>query len=78
LPGRDAIAEWARLTDGWLGRPPDYKAALTARLAGNNGFYEPCQESPRRWYRYARGGAAHRTRAAASAGRSQNRKPVYG
>ena len=26
--GRDAIAAWARLTYGWLGRSPDYKAAF--------------------------------------------------
>ncbi|MBI3328574.1 MAG: hypothetical protein HYZ81_17965, partial [Nitrospinae bacterium] len=25
LAGRDAIAAWARLTYGWLGRAPDYK-----------------------------------------------------
>ena len=27
---RDAIAEWARLTYGWMGRSPDYKATLIA------------------------------------------------
>src|SRR6266446_11000753 len=47
--GRDAIAEWARLTDGWLGRSPDFKAALRATTGGNNGFYEPYQENARRW-----------------------------
>ena len=25
---RDAIAEWARVTYGWMGRSPDYKAAF--------------------------------------------------
>jgi 4-hydroxyphenylacetate 3-monooxygenase len=38
----------ARLTDGWLGRSPDYKAALTARLGGKNRFYEPYQGNARR------------------------------
>jgi len=47
--GRDAIAEWARVTDGWLGRSPDFKAALRATTGGNNGFYEPYQENARRW-----------------------------
>jgi len=28
LAGRDAIAAWARLTYGWLGRAPDYKGAF--------------------------------------------------
>ena len=27
---RDAIAEWARVTYGWMGRSPDYKAAFLA------------------------------------------------
>lgn len=53
VAARDAIAAWARLTWGWLGRSPDYKAALTATLGGNTGFYEPFQENARRWYRYA-------------------------
>lgn len=51
VKGRDAIAEWARLTWGWLGRSPDYKAALLATLGGNTGFYDPYQENARRWYR---------------------------
>src|SRR5947208_9013468 len=28
---RDATAAWARLTYGWMGRSPDYKAASPAR-----------------------------------------------
>src|SRR4029434_574160 len=27
---RDAIAEWARVSYGWMGRSPDYKAAFLA------------------------------------------------
>src|SRR5499427_8698630 len=53
VAGRDAIAAWARLTWGWYGRSPDYKAALTATLGGNIEFYEPYQENARRWYRYS-------------------------
>jgi aromatic ring hydroxylase len=53
VAGRDGIAEWARLTWGWLGRSPDYKAALLASLGGNTEFYEPYQENARRWYRYS-------------------------
>jgi aromatic ring hydroxylase len=36
-----AIAQWARLTYGWLGRSPDYKAAFLATLGANSDFYEP-------------------------------------
>jgi 4-hydroxyphenylacetate 3-hydroxylase N terminal len=37
---RDAIALWARITYGWLGRSPDYKAAFLATLGANNDFYK--------------------------------------
>ena len=30
VAGRDAIAAWQRLTYGWMGRSPDYKAAFLA------------------------------------------------
>ena len=53
---RDAIAEWARVTYGWMGRSPDYKAAFLATLGANSDFYAPLhgeraalvQESARR------------------------------
>src|SRR6185437_7232377 len=35
---RDAIAAWARLTYGWLGRSPDYKASFLNTLGVNAGF----------------------------------------
>jgi 4-hydroxyphenylacetate 3-monooxygenase len=53
VAAREAIAAWARLTWGWLGRSPDYKAAFLATLGANAGFYEPYQENARRWYRLA-------------------------
>lgn len=53
VAGRNAIAAWARLTWGWLGRSPDYKAAFLATLGANPEFYEPYQENARRWYRYS-------------------------
>jgi aromatic ring hydroxylase len=52
LQGRSAIAEWARLTYGWIGRSPDYKASFLATLGANADFYAPHQENARRWYRY--------------------------
>src|SRR5205085_7574236 len=53
VAGRDAIAAWARITYGWLGRSPDYKAAFLATLGANAEFYAPYQENARRWYRYS-------------------------
>src|SRR5436309_3244337 len=53
VAARDAITEWSRLTYGWLGRSPDYKAAFLATLGANAEFYEPYQENARRWYRYS-------------------------
>lgn len=51
IADRDAIAEWARLTYGWMGRSPDYKASFLGTLGANADFYEPYQENARRWYR---------------------------
>ena len=48
---RDAIAEWARITYGWIGRSPDYKAAFLATLGANADFYAPYDENARRWYK---------------------------
>ncbi len=48
---RDAIAEWARITYGWMGRSPDYKAAFLATLGANSAFYAPFDENARRWYK---------------------------
>jgi 4-hydroxyphenylacetate 3-monooxygenase len=50
---RDAIAEWARTSYGWMGRSPDYKAAFLGTLGANAEFYDPYQDNARRWYRTA-------------------------
>ncbi|HLF76778.1 MAG TPA: 4-hydroxyphenylacetate 3-hydroxylase N-terminal domain-containing protein [Dehalococcoidia bacterium] len=47
---RDAIAEWARISYGWIGRSPDYKAAFLATLGANADYYEPYADNARRWY----------------------------
>src|SRR6201986_3205921 len=49
----EAIAAWARIGYGWLGRSPDYKAAFLATLGANADFYDPYQDNARRWYREA-------------------------
>ena len=53
VASRDAIAAWARMTYGWMGRSPDYKAAFLATLGANAAFYAPYQDNARRWYRRA-------------------------
>lgn len=52
IAGRDAIAEWQRITYGWMGRAPDYKAAFLGTLGGNAEFYAPFEANARRWYTY--------------------------
>ncbi|MEU0469392.1 4-hydroxyphenylacetate 3-hydroxylase N-terminal domain-containing protein [Amycolatopsis thermoflava] len=51
--GAEASAEWARLTYGWMGRSPDYKASFLSTLGSNTEFYSPFQDNARRWYREA-------------------------
>ena len=53
VAARDAIAAWARLTYGFVGRSPDYKASFLATLGANADFYAPWQENARRWYAFA-------------------------
>ena len=48
---QQAIAAWARITYGWMGRSPDYKAAFLGTLGANAEFYAPYQDNARRWYR---------------------------
>ncbi|ASO20923.1 4-hydroxyphenylacetate 3-monooxygenase [Actinoalloteichus hoggarensis] len=48
-----AIAEWSRLSYGWMGRSPDYKASFLGTLGANADFYEPFADNARRWYREA-------------------------
>jgi|SRR5579875_376163 len=51
---RDAIAEWAKLSYGFLGRSPDYKAAFMASLGAAPDWYAPFGENALNWYkRYA-------------------------
>jgi len=51
LQARDAIAAWARLTYGFMGRTPDYKAAFMATLGANPEFYEPYTANASAWYK---------------------------
>ncbi|MBC2875407.1 MULTISPECIES: 4-hydroxyphenylacetate 3-hydroxylase family protein [Streptomyces] len=47
---RDAIAVWQRMTYGWMGRTPDYKASFMATLGADPGFYGPFAANASAWY----------------------------
>ncbi|CAH2791160.1 MAG: 4-hydroxyphenylacetate 3-monooxygenase (EC [uncultured Caballeronia sp.] len=47
---RDAIAYWSRLSYGFMGRTPDYKAGFTATLLSDPDFYAPFRDNAIRWY----------------------------
>jgi 4-hydroxyphenylacetate 3-monooxygenase len=48
---RDAIAAWARLSYGWMGRSPDYKAAFLNTLGANAEFYGKFADNARAWHK---------------------------
>src|SRR5580704_7488759 len=50
---RDAIAAWARMSYGWMGRSPDYKASLMNTLGANHAFYGKFAGNAQAWYRRA-------------------------
>jgi paerucumarin biosynthesis protein PvcC len=55
LGAREAIAAWSRLSYGYMGRTPDYKASFMAGLGAAPEFYAPFTDSAKGWYeRYAR------------------------
>lgn len=53
VAARDAIAAWARISFGWIGRSPDYKASFLGTLGANAEFYAPFDANARRWYKEA-------------------------
>ncbi|MFB8765243.1 4-hydroxyphenylacetate 3-hydroxylase family protein [Nocardiopsis alba] len=48
-----SIAEWSRMSYGWMGRSPDYKAAFLGTLGANADYYAPFEDNARRWFREA-------------------------
>jgi aromatic ring hydroxylase len=51
LAAREAIAAWARMSYGFMGRTPDYKASFMATLGAAPDFYAPFEASAEAWYR---------------------------
>ncbi len=47
---REAIAHWARMTYGWMGRTPDYKASLMNTLGAHHDFYGQFSANAKAWY----------------------------
>lgn len=50
---RAALVHWARMTFGFMGRSPDYKAGFIATLGSYPEFYSPFEQNALRWYRTA-------------------------
>ena len=50
VASRDAIVHWARMSYGWMGRTPDYKASFLATLGSNTEFYGEFAPNATRWY----------------------------
>jgi 4-hydroxyphenylacetate 3-monooxygenase len=48
-----AIAGWSRLTYGWMGRTPDYKASLMNTLGANAEWYGKFADNARAWHKRA-------------------------
>jgi 4-hydroxyphenylacetate 3-monooxygenase len=48
-----AITEWSRMTYGWMGRTPDYKASLMNTLGANADYYGKFAPNAKAWYKRA-------------------------
>ncbi|OLO26689.1 Pyoverdin chromophore biosynthetic protein pvcC [Alkalihalophilus pseudofirmus] len=53
LGARDAIAEWSKLSCGYMGRTPDYKASFIGHLEALSGYYEGFEDNAKAWYKKA-------------------------
>lgn len=51
LAAREAIACWSRMSYGYMGRTPDYKASFMASLGADPRWYAPFEASASKWYR---------------------------
>ncbi len=51
LGARDAIGCWSRMTYGFMGRTPDYKAAFMSGLEAGAGFYGDYRQNACAWHR---------------------------
>jgi 4-hydroxyphenylacetate 3-monooxygenase len=70
-----ALLCWARMTYGWMGRSPDYKASFLGTLGANADFYDPYQANARRWYRESQEKVLHWNHAIIHPPVDRNRPP---
>ncbi|MBI3327691.1 MAG: Pyoverdin chromophore biosynthetic protein pvcC, partial [Nitrospinae bacterium] len=75
LEARDAIAAWARIGYGWMGRSPDYKASFLGTLGSHSDFYAPYQDNARRLYRETQEGVLFLNHALINPPVDRNRPP---
>lgn len=59
LKSRDAIYAWQKLTCGWMGRSPDYKAAFMVSLGANPEFFGDFADNAKYWYERAQEEVLH-------------------
>ncbi|MEU3355941.1 4-hydroxyphenylacetate 3-hydroxylase family protein [Streptomyces sp. NPDC037389] len=59
VEAREAIATWARMSYGFLGRTPEYKASFMAGLGVNAAYYGPYAANADAWYREYAGKALY-------------------
>lgn len=57
--GREAVKCWQELVFGWMGRTPDYKAALITGIGANPEYFGEYADNVRNWYRKAQEGVLH-------------------
>ncbi|MEH7255137.1 4-hydroxyphenylacetate 3-hydroxylase N-terminal domain-containing protein [Neobacillus niacini] len=51
VKSRDAIANWARYSYGWMGRSPDYKGSIAVALGANPNFWGEYNDNAVNWYK---------------------------
>jgi 4-hydroxyphenylacetate 3-monooxygenase len=51
VDAREALALWSRMSYGFMGRSPDYKASFMAGLGADPEWYGPFSGSAEHWYR---------------------------
>ena len=53
LESRDAIAEWSKMSYGFMGRTPDYKGSFIGHLDAYADYYKGFEDNARAWYKKA-------------------------
>ncbi len=79
VDAREALALWSRMSYGFMGRSPDYKASFMAGLGADPEWYGPFSGSAEHWYRkYARERAVPQPRAHQPADRPLQARARHG